>query len=218
MEWLQSEKLNIFSLMKAVIKISPIYFIFRVIQSAIDSIFPVIIVLFSGRFIDQSLQLYDNKIERQEVYLSLMFLILLIGAKLVVDTVVGFVLAKQNIKINQEMTLDCVKYRAMMDYSYVDNGETYMKLQRVLGDLPSKMFLSTNIFFALLSNLMQICNFVLVFAFTGIWWIGVALLCFVIPNLFLVYRNGVRTYNLYKTNFPKESCLPKERYLNLQKE
>lgn len=213
MEWLKSEKLNVFSLMKAVIKISPIYFISRVVQSAINSIFPVMIILFSGLFIDQSLQLYNSNIERKEVYLSLMFLILLIGAKLVVDTIISFVLAKQNIKINQEITLDCIKYKAMMDYSYVDNGETYMKLQRVLGDLPSKMFLSINIFFALLSNLMQICNFILVFSFTGIWWIGVALLSFTIPNLFLVYRNGLRTYNLYKTNFPEELSMHHSTYI-----
>lgn len=218
MEWLKSEKLNIFSLTKAVIRMSPIYFVFRVVQSAINSVFPVIIILFSGRFIDQSLQLYNNKIERQEVYLTLMFLILLIGAKLVVDTVVGFVLSKQIIKINQEMTLNCVKYRAMIDYSYVDNGETYMKLQRVLDDLPSKMFLSTNIFFALLSNLMQIGNFVLVFAFTGMWWIGAALLCFIVPNLFLVYRNGVRTYNLYKTNFPEELSMHHSTYIMKERE
>lgn len=208
-----NKKNTIWSLLKVPFRYSPFLALLIVMQKIVDAIIPTFNVLIVARFINTAIDIFAGKKSYSQIYLPLLFIVLLLAFQLLFGTIMGYDIRKKRIYLNNRIATECMHKQAAVAFKYIDDSESFMQIKRVFGDLPSQINTIFGNVFGVFSLLIRFISIMLVFVSNNLWWIGFIILASSFPMVFLTYNNSKKMYRFYKESFPGQMEMYHSTYI-----
>lgn len=209
----KNDKITLLMFLKIPFRYTPKLVLVLCVQKIIDAILPALLLVATANFIDQVLHVFQNKANYEVIYISIAYMIVLLMAKLILDTVLLFWAKKISLVLNNRINLECMEFHASLSYQYIDNQDSYMITQRVLQELPDVI---NQVFYNMLNLLNIVVRFLslsIVFFMNDVLWVALLIILVSIPMIGVTYRNGKKIYLFYKENFSGEMEMYHSSYI-----
>lgn len=183
-------------------KYEPLLAIIITTEKIIDAIIPIINVFAIARFINTATDIFEGESSFESIYISLIFIILVLFFQLLFETVMGYAVKRMYLQLKQKIAVEGIEKQASYDFAYIDNSESYMVIKKIFEEIPSHICTVFNDAMSAVSLIIRFVSIMVVFSVNGMWWIGIFILMTAIPMIGITYKNGKAIYRFYREEFP----------------
>lgn len=193
---------------KIPLKVDPITVVIILAIKVFEAFIPCFQVLATSNFVDTAIDIFKNG-EKARIYMSLFFIIVLIGLSWISSMILSFVKSHLSLRMNENIRIAVIKKRSVIAYEYIENNDTWDLISRV-GENPSEQMLNGfNNLLNILEYLIKIMSLVFIIT-TQVWWIAIAIVLISIPLFSLSFKCGKIDYEAFSDS---QKYLRKANYL-----
>jgi ATP-binding cassette subfamily B protein len=194
---LKSGKYNLFDFIYITFQVTPIFSFIYIIDKLIKAVIPALQVLVTASFIDKAVKIFEGKLDIRDLYISLLFLILIITFQYIDSVFMNIIKSKLSIKLNEIFKTIIIEKQARIEYKHIENTNSWDLVSRVC-DRPVERILSgfQNILegFELYIRVLAILLVLLV----NVWWTAIIIIAFSVPLFYIAVKSGQTNYEAFK--------------------
>jgi len=180
-------------------------FLYAMFARIIYAFIPSLQVLATASFIDISIDIYNNKISKEHIILPIICILLLVSYEYFL-VVTKFAHEKLKMNLIEKFQTAVIEKRAKLEYSHIENDETWNLIERVGRDAALKIDTGYDNIMRIIEVLIRICS-VLLLLLVNVWWAAVLIVACSIPLFIVAVKSGKNNYDESKmaTKFIRKS-------------
>ncbi|HML45460.1 MAG TPA: ABC transporter ATP-binding protein, partial [Clostridia bacterium] len=159
------------------------------IESILSALIPSLQILATASFIDTALGIFSGRAGREQIAMPLLWVLLPLFYRYTVATLMGLVRSKMNIKLTETYRTAIAEKRAKLEYSHVENNETWDLIERVGKDPAERLYNGFDCLLQMASIAIRAGSTLLVLT-SQVRWAALAILAFSAPLFFLAVKSG----------------------------
>lgn len=194
---IKEKNYKLIDFIKIPFKAAPLLSSIKIVDNIIYALIPSVTVLVTARFIDTALDIFARKKSRDEIYLSLFLLMLIIAYKYIDYALMSFVITKMNMKLNECFRVAIIEKRAKLEYRHIENNDTWEVINRVCSEPATRVYGGFDVLLRMTNMIVQVGS-LLAILFAQVWWAGLVIIAFSIPLFYLSIKSGKTNYDAYK--------------------
>lgn len=164
-----------------------------ILHRVINGILPNIQVVIIANFIDEIIQNTKEKQVACNIYVNLVFLIVVIGYRWFSSQISSFSEARLEYKLREELHTELIHKCAKLRYECIENKNTQDLIMRVTKEPEMEVCKGFVTIIDLFSILLRVVGLVVIITM-NVWWCGLVIFLLNIPCIYLAKRNGEATY------------------------
>lgn len=164
-----------------------------IILTVLNGIVPILQIMVTTKIINTAIIIAEKKEDIWQVYLPIVYMILLIGYQWISEEISRFSKIKLSLEIGSYFRKIVTYKIAKLSYNHIENNDTWDLINRVLKKLEEQM---TNAFINMLSLASLIINVagILWVIFVYAWWAVLLIIGLLIPLCYLSSKGAQNTY------------------------
>ena len=120
-----NKKYTLFDFIKIPFQSSPVLTSVRILDKILYALVPSFTALVTAGFVNTALEIFDGKQERQDIYIYLLLIMLIIAHQTINWTVISFVTTKIKMKLSESFKSALAEKRAKLEYRHIEDGDTW---------------------------------------------------------------------------------------------
>ena len=177
--------------------ISPFYMSIIILSKIVSALIPSIQVLVTASFINTALDIFSNKVQRNDIYLSLGLLMIILAYQSLSGVMMSLIYLKFDMKMTRIYRSAVVEKRAKLSYCHVENNDTWDLISRTCENPEEKVSNGFYNIFDIVQIIIQVTS-LLIILMAQVWWAGVVIVSICIPLFFLATKAGKAIYDANK--------------------
>lgn len=194
---IENREYKLSDFIKIPFKISPVLVSLLTIHRIVNGLVPSLQVLATAGFIDTAIKITVGQAMRWQLTIWLLWIILLIAYQYISFSIINLARAKLEIKLTQVFRTAVTEKRALLQYRYVENNDTWDLINRIGSDPTGKMDNGLNILLRMADRIIRVISLLLILV-AQVWWVAPVILGFTIPLFWLAIKSGKENYEASK--------------------
>lgn len=194
---LKDKTYKIYDYIKIPWRICPLYTFIKIIDKLICALIPSMQVLVTTSFINRALDIFNGSINYNEIYLPLIFLMLLIAFNNLNWQLMSFIDLKFEMCMTKEYHTAIVEKRARLEYRHIENNDTWDLVTRTCKESVVKITNGLNKVLEAVEITIHILSLLIILAMQ-VWWAGIVVLLFSVPMFKVSLKAGKISYEANK--------------------
>ena len=194
---IHNKKYNFFDFIKIPFRSSPVLSAVRITDKIIYALLPSFTALVTAGFVNTALEIFAGKQERQDIYIYLLFIMLIIAHQTVNATLISFVTTKIKMKLSESFKAAVVEKRAKLDYRHIEDNDTWDIINRTCEDPAARIYNGFDHTLRIFDMFIRVGS-LLIILFGQVWWAGIAIILFSVPLFWLSVKSGKSNYEAFK--------------------
>lgn len=184
---------NILQLNKIIFKNAKVQYLVFLLQKILDGILPSIQVVIIAEFVDCVIEISSGKQNIFSICNIGVFLFTILTIQYFMPKAVSLMETKMIMRLRETFRVKIIEDITQLKYKYIEDKDTKNLIERVLDHCEEKLTYGYEGFLAAISTVIRICGISIIVMCQEIW-IGLLILLFTIPGIYLSIRNGKVTY------------------------
>lgn len=206
---IENRKYTLLDFIKLPFSLSPGAVLVLTIHRILNGLMPSFRVLATAGFIDTAVKITNHQAQTSQIIIWLIWILTIVVYEYISFSAANFARVKLEVKITEAFRAAIMEKRALLEYRYVENSETWDLINRVCGDPTGKMDNGFYILLRLADRIVRVCSLLLILI-TQVWWAALAILAFSYPLFMLAIKSGKTSYEAKKES---DKYLRKAQYL-----
>lgn len=178
-------------------KTSPILAGAILVNIVINALLPAFQVLVIADFVDTALKIFEGAATQEQIYTPLLLIMAIIAYQYLSGSVISVVQLKLTMKLNESLRIAIVEKRSRLEYSHVENNDTWELISRVCTDPALKIIDGYGQILGALNLIIRVGS-VLMIVITQVWWAGLLIIAISVPLFAVSIKAGKTNYEAYK--------------------
>ncbi len=210
---LKKRKYTSKDILKIVFKLSPIYVCLKFLLILIDALLLFVSVYVTAQFIDSALAVYKGELEITVLITKLVMLIGFLVFQMFYSKVINIIMSKHQLRLSCILDDETLRWQSALRYEYLDNKDSFMLIQRTINGFTTFVSKIFDDFMNIVNILARSVSVIILFVSYGIWWVSLIFIISIIPLVIISYKNGVKIYKFYQTQYSADAELYHSSYV-----
>lgn len=184
---------GLLDIVKIPFKCSRIYTSLIALQKIIDGLIPSLQVLAIANFLNTSMEIVNGKRSINEIFLPIVFIVVLVGYQWISEKLIEFIVIKLEIKLREDFEVRITRKIAGLKYNYIENSDTWDLISRVSKEPEIQVLYSYVDLLSVLSLIIRIVGIISILL-VQVWWAAIIILCMCAPLIVLALKGGKTSY------------------------
>ena len=194
---IHNKKYTLYDFIKIPFLSSPILTSVRIIDKIIYALIPSFTALVTAGFINTALEIFAGKQKRQDIYIYLLLIMLIIAHQTIDWTIIMLVSTKIRIKLTESFKTAVVEKRAKLEYRHIENSDTWDLINRACEDPAARILNGFDHTLRIFDMMIRVVSLLFIL-FRQVWWAGIAIILFSAPLFWLAVKSGKTNYEAFK--------------------
>ncbi|BBH20189.1 ABC transporter permease [Paenibacillus baekrokdamisoli] len=192
---LQQKKYGLIDLILIPIQCAPVAATIGFIMSLIKNGAPILQVLVTAKFIDLAISVVQGQTDIATVLPYLLAVVILVGVDWIFSPwqLAGLPMVWIQTKIAEKFRSAITEKKAKLQYSSVENSETWDLVERISDKPEEKLKDAFEIFISLITIIIKVVGLIFILA-SQVWWAAVILFITTIPIFLMSVKSGKAQY------------------------
>ena len=176
-------------------QVAPILVSVRMFLKFFDAFVPTVLLAFStANFVDSAIAILSGNAHRNDIYLPLVFLLVVMLLVRTVDSILDIIVARIKFALERKLVPAFLDARATLNYQHIENAESWELVERVT-DKPIDAFQDGLRAYGLLISCITSVASIMGLIVMQVWWAMPIILAFAVPLFWLALRAGKKNYD-----------------------
>lgn len=159
----------------------------------IDGLCPIVIVVYTTRFIDLALDAASTGAINGQIYVSVAALILFTGYTLIMPVLQKMASEKAKLNLKQGFGVVLIEKCAKLEYRYIEDAESWDLISRVLDKSEETIVNNYTAINQVFATGISVAGVLSIIA-TQVWWASVIIILCCVPLFYLSIKSGKANY------------------------
>ena len=175
-------------------RVSPICAALNIFLTIVHAVLPTAaMALATANFVDTATAILDGTRLREDIYLPLVLLLVVLGAFTANGAIIVLVRARIRLNLERKLKPAIVEIRAALDYMHIENAKSWELISRVSRDPVMSVIYGKNSFLQIILLTVSISS-ILALIVAQVWWAAFIIVAFSAPMFWLSMRAGKKNY------------------------
>ena len=173
---------------------SPVCTVLHALLSVVHASMPTAaMALTTANFVDTATAILQGERPHNDIYLPLIFLLLVLCVFTTIGSVVQLVSARMTLYLQRKIKPAIVEINASVDFKHIENADSWELISRVSRDPVKSIMDGVGAIMQFVQIIVCIVS-VLILIVTQVWWAAIVIVVFSTPMFWLSIRAGKKNY------------------------
>ena len=194
---IQDKKYRLIDFILIPFKTSPVLTIIRIADITAYALLPSLQVLATASFVDTAVDMFNNGGSINRIYAPLFFLMAIIAYQNISLVITNLANTRLNMKLNEQFRTAVVEKRAKLEYSHIENNDTWELINRACADPAGRISGGFDIILWMAATIIRVGS-ILTILMTQVWWAAIVITAFSVPLFYISLKSGKVEYEAHK--------------------
>ncbi|MBN2851939.1 MAG: ABC transporter ATP-binding protein [Clostridia bacterium] len=190
---LENKKYSIMDVIRIAFRCDAVFSSLIALKVIISGLVPTLQIIVTANFVDMAIRIVNDKLPINNIYPSIIFIVLLIGFQWLSDDLNKLSIIRFEMTLKEKFRTAITEKRSQLDYKHIENHEAWDLISRVSKNPENTISRAYRNLLDILSLFLKIGGILLVLI-TQVWWVALVIVAVSVPLFYLAVKSGKANY------------------------
>lgn len=190
---LENKKYSILDIIRIAYRCEAVFSFLIALKVIVSGLVPTLQIIVTANFVDMAIKIVNDKLPVNNIYPSIIFIVLLIAFQWLSDDLNKLSVIKFEMAVKEKFRTAITEKRSLLDYKHIENHEAWDLISRVSKNPEVTISRAYRNLLDIMSLFLKVGGILLILI-AKVWWVALVIVMVSVPLFLLAIKSGKANY------------------------